>query len=75
MLPNSTDLHSSRRELKAGIHRRLQKDRINDRVFAVVQTAYDNALQEEGIVLSRTEQNRLLRDVLKEALRQMIQAL
>ena len=61
MLPNSFNFDASRRELKADIHRRLRSDRITDQVLGAVQTAYQDALVETGVVLSRKERNRLRR--------------
>jgi hypothetical protein len=75
MLPPLSSFDPSRRELKADIQKRLRIYGVTDRVFGVVQTAYQDALVETGVVLSRQESNRLLRDVLKEVLGQMIQEL
>lgn len=39
--------------------------KVNDQIFVIVQTAYENALNEENVVLSRPERNRLFSQILK----------
>ena len=60
------------KQLKTRLHLRLKEDNIDDRIFGVVQEAYIQLLTKENIILSRTEQNRLLRDILKDQLNDML---
>ena len=54
---------------------RVQSARIDDQIFEVVKQAYEVALNEEGIVLSRPERKRLLSQLLKLVLDDMIKKL
>jgi hypothetical protein len=62
-------------DLKKRMLQRVQSAKINDQIFQVVQQAYENALQIENIVLSRPERKRLLSQILKDVLDDMIQKL
>jgi len=59
-------------QLKAEIYGQLQDNQIDDKVFTVVQKAYEDVLSSQNIVLSRTEKKRLLHDVLKDVLTEML---
>jgi hypothetical protein len=48
---------------------------IDDQIFEVVQKAYEVALKEESIVLSRPERKRLLSQILKLVLDDMTKKL
>ena len=39
--------------------------KVNDQIFVILQTAYENALNEENVVLSRPERKRLFSQILK----------
>lgn len=54
---------------------RIQSAKVNDRIFEVVQQAYEVALDKEGIVLSRPERKRLLSQLLKLVLEDMTRKL
>jgi hypothetical protein len=54
---------------------RVQYAKINDQIFQAVQQAYENALKTENIVLSLPERKRLLSQILKDVLGDMIQKL
>ena len=54
---------------------RVQSAKIDDQIFEVVKQAYEVALNEEGIVLSRPERKRLLSQLLKLVLDDMIKKL
>jgi hypothetical protein len=54
---------------------RVQSANINDQIFEVVQKAYENAIEAENIVLSRPERKRLLSQILKLVLENMIEKL
>ena len=62
-------------DLKKRMLQRVQSAKINDQIFQAVQQAYENALQTENIVLSRPERKRLLSQILKDVLDDMIQKL
>lgn len=50
---------------------RLKSAKVDDQIFQVVQQAYEVALSEEGVVLSRPERKRLLSQILKQVLDDM----
>ena len=60
------------KRLKDSIRTRLKEQMIEDQIFGVVQRAFSEILQTENIVLSRVERDRLLRDVLKDTLDDML---
>lgn len=60
------------KQLRERIRLRLKEEMINDKIFGVVQDAYTALLRTENVILSRTERNRLLRDVLKDILTDML---
>jgi hypothetical protein len=63
----------------ANLHKRtLQKvkaSNVNDQIFQVVQNAFENALRNENIVLSRPERMHLFSQILHSVLEEMIQKL
>jgi hypothetical protein len=54
---------------------RVQSAKVNDQIFEVVKQAYEVALDEEGILLSRPERKRLLSQLLKLVLEDMTRKL
>ena len=60
------------KQLRDRIHLRLKEEMINDHIFGLVKDAYTELLRTENIILSRTEHNRLLRDILKDVLTDML---
>ena len=54
---------------------RVQSAKIDDQIFEVVTRAYEVALNEEGILLSRPERKRLLSQILKLVLEDMTRKL
>ena len=54
---------------------RVQSAKVNDQIFEVVKQAYEVALNEEGILLSRPERKRLLSQILKLVLDDMLKKL
>ena len=54
---------------------RLKSAKIDDQIFEVVKQAYEVALNEEGILLSRPERKRLLSQLLKLVLDDMMKKL
>jgi hypothetical protein len=62
-------------DLKKRIIKNVQTASANDRVFEAVHKLFEKSLREENIVLSRPEKNRLLREVLKSVLTDMLKKL
>ena len=54
---------------------RVQEAKINDQIFEVVQKALDDAIRAENVVLIRLEKKRLLSQILKVVLDDMIKKL
>lgn len=53
----------------------VQTGQVYDQIFQVVQTAYENALNSENVVLSRAERKRMFSQILRALLEDMIQKL
>ncbi len=58
-------------DLRQRILQQLQTAKIDDQILAVVQQAYAKALADNNLLLSRTENKRLLAQVLKAVLDEM----
>jgi hypothetical protein len=54
---------------------RIQAAKVNDQIFEVVKQAYEVALDQEGILLNHPERKRLLSQLLKLVLDDMIKKL
>ena len=54
---------------------RVKSAKVNDQIFQVVQKAYEDALKRENIVLSRPERQRLLSQILRHVLDDMVKKL
>ena len=54
---------------------RVQSAKINDQIFEVVQKALDDAIRAENVVLIRLEKKRLLSQILKVVLDDMLRKL
>ena len=61
--------------LKERMFQRVQSAKVNDHIFEIVQMAYEEALIHENVVLSRPERKRLLAQILKRVLEDMIKKL
>ena len=55
--------------------RNVQALKVNDQIFQTVQNAFEAALRAENVVLSRPERKRLLSQILKSVLEDMLQKL
>lgn len=66
---------SSYVNLKKRMQQNVQASRVNDRIFQVVQDAFENALNKENIILSRPERKRLFAQILRAVLEDMIRKL
>ena len=65
--PESNSYHN----LKTRMVQKVQAAGIDDQIFLIVQKAYEEALEQETIILSRPERNRLFSQVLKLVLEDM----
>jgi hypothetical protein len=72
MIPNSDDFEKRLLTIKSKINQRLQGKKLDQKIFEMIQDDYQEALVVEGVVLSRVEQNRMLRDLLGEVFERVI---
>jgi hypothetical protein len=61
--------------LRQRMFHRVQQKKVYDQIFQVVQTAYEEALKEENIILSNPERKRMLSQILRLMLEDMIKKL
>lgn len=61
--------------LRKRMFQHVQDMRVNDQIFEVVKNAYERALLGENIVLSHPERNRMLSQIMKMVLEDMIKKL
>ena len=61
--------------LKKRMLQKVQEAQVNDQIFEVVQKAYDDVMNKENIILSRQERKRLLAQILKSVLEDMVKKL
>ncbi len=73
MIPNSDDFEKRRLSIKSKINQRLQGKKLDQKIFEMIQDDYQAALVVEGVILSRVEQNRMLRDLLGEVFERVVQ--
>ena len=59
-------------DLKKRIIQRMKSAKIDDEIFKVTADVFEQALNAEGVVLSRPEKQRLLSQVLKAVLNDML---
>ena len=71
----SQPIPGSHVNLKERMFNRVKSAKVNDRIFEIVQDAYEKALNEENVVLSRPERKRLLAQILSLVLEDMIKRL
>jgi hypothetical protein len=62
-------------DLKKRVLRRVQAAKVSDQIFESVQKAYEDVLTSEQIVLSRPERKRLLSQILRSVLEDMLKKL
>ena len=60
------------KQLKDKIRLGLKEDGVDEKIVELMQGAYTQLLQRENIILSRTEQSRLLQAVFKETLNEIL---
>lgn len=61
--------------LKQRMIQHVESAKVNDQIFQVVQKAYEDALKQENITLSRPEMQRLFAQILKHVLDNMVKKL
>lgn len=61
--------------LKKRLLQKVQAASVNDMIFQAVQNAFEEALNQENVVLSRPERKRLFAQTLKSVLEEMVQKL
>lgn len=59
-------------DLKKQITRRMQSAKIEDEIFKAAATLFEQALDSENVVLARSERQRLLQQILKSVLTDML---
>ena len=69
------DSYSSYVNLKQRMLQLVKGKKVYDQIFQVVQTAYEEALKTENIVLSRPEQKRMLAQIFRLMLEDMLKKL
>ena len=60
--------------LKERMYKKVSGD-VNDRIFGFLQNAYENALNEENVVLSRPERKRLFSQIIRMVMEDMLRRL
>jgi hypothetical protein len=63
-------VHLQKRMLK-----NIQAARVNDQIFNVIQKTFEDALRHENIVLSAPEKKRMLAQIMKQVLTDMLSKL
>ena len=61
--------------LKERVFQNVQAANVNDHIFEIVKRAYEQTLAKENIMLSRPERKRLLSQILKLVLEDMVKKL
>jgi hypothetical protein len=59
-------------DLKKRVTQRMQSAKVNDEIFKAAANIFEQTLNSENIVLSRSEKNRLLSQILKSVLTDML---
>jgi hypothetical protein len=62
-------------DLKKRMLQRIQSFKVNDQILEVLQVAYEDALKEEHIILSSPERKRMLSQISKSVLGDMLRKL
>ena len=62
-------------DLRKRMFQRVQSLMVNDKIFNVVKNAYEHALLRENVILSRAERDRMLSQIMKMTLEDMIKQL
>lgn len=67
----SQQVPGSHVNLRKRMFQHVQDMKVDDQIFEVVKKAYERALMQENVMLSRAERNRLLSQVMKMVLDEM----
>ncbi len=62
-------------QIKLRLQRRMQSEKTAEQLLEMVREAFKRAQVAEGIVMSRAEQNRMLRDVLDDMVSEILKRL
>ena len=62
-------------DLKKRMLQRLQSFKVNNKILEVLQVAYEDALKEEHVILSTPERKRMLSQISKSVLEDMLKKL
>jgi hypothetical protein len=62
-------------DLRKRMFQHVQYSMVSDKIFEVVRNAYEQALIRENIILSRAERNRMLSQIMKMVLEDMLKKL
>jgi len=62
-------------DLRKRMFQHVQVLKVNDRIFEAVRNAYEQALLQENVILSRAERNRMLSQIMKMVLQDMLKKL
>ena len=62
-------------DLKKRMLRRIQAFKVNEQILEVLQVAYEDALKEEHVILSSPERKRMLSQISKSILEEMLKKL
>jgi len=68
---SSQQVPSSYHNLKERMYKKVSAN-VNDQILGILQKAYENALYEENVALSRPERNRLFSQIVKMVMEDMI---
>ena len=61
--------------LQSRMLKKVQAARVNDQIFSAVQNAFEEGLKKENIVLSSPEKKRMLAQIMKQVLTDMLSKL
>ena len=59
-------------DLRKRMFQRVQSLMVDDKIFEVVKNAYEHALIRENVILSRAERDRMLSQIMKMVLEDML---
>ena len=62
-------------DLRKRMFQNVQSMKVEDKIFEVVKNTYEQALIRENVVLSRAEKSRLLSQIMKMVLKEMLEKL
>lgn len=62
-------------DLRKRMFQSVKNMKVNDKIFEAVKNAYEHALIRENVVLSRAEKDRMLSQIMKMVLEDMIKKL